>query len=105
MKKMKFKLTAFFYDSNTNEDKTFENEVEINTKHHVDFNERFLTAIADRGILRSLNNQYGNHSIHTDVTNAYFIVEEFAIYTEISEKDFNTLWLKWKSVLKQEGLI
>jgi len=104
-RKMKFRLLAFFYDVDENVDIEYSEEIEIDTKHHVDFVERFCQHIADHGILRSLNNQYGDHSLHTDLKNKFFMIEEFAIYCEISKEDFDILWAKWKAVLKQTGLI
>lgn len=103
-KPLKFKLLAFFHDTDTNTDIEYSDEIDIKCENHVEF-AKFLEKIHNEGHFKPLNRHYGHHSLTTDVKNKYVITEELAIYTPIVKKDFDMLFKKWKAILKQEHLV
>ena len=104
MKHMKFKLLAFFYVTELDDDVTFTDEIDINCEDHVAFTE-FLADIHSKGHIGILDKQYGDHSHSTTFPYPDHIVEELAIYVPITEDEFNMLFQKWKALLKQGGLL
>ena len=101
---MKFKLVAFFYVAEINDDITFTDEIDIKCEHHVAFLE-FLEDIHSKGHIQVLDEQYGDHSASVSFPHTDFIEEELAIYVPIEEEDFKMLFQKWKALLKQGGLL
>lgn len=103
-RKVKAKVGAFFYDTETKKDVEYSKEYELNCEHHVAF-KLFLEKLHNEGILQHMTKMFGNISNYTDISNKFYLIEELYVHVPITEERFEEMCLKWEAIFKQNGVI
>lgn len=102
-KPIKFRLIAFFYDTEQDMDIEFEDMIDMtcNRLEQIAFAEELFKS----DTMPKLNTDLGEYAYNFCVENSHYNAMEFAIYEEISKDEFDAVWLKWKALLTQGGVL
>jgi hypothetical protein len=102
-RKLKLNIISLF-DGDDGTETEYVKSYTLKLATHDDFT-ALCTKLHQRGVMQYMIKRFGAISHSTNFSGKYNIVEEFIIYTPLTEELFHEMCLKWEAVLKQHNAL